>query len=164
MRIPEDNLFFCLLDETRYTPLQWLWVVYIFSGAQWAVRGASDPLQQCGLMRILSHEVDAMAKFELMPLSTAQTQSATGKRAQIIREYLNYVEQLQAGQAGSLQAATGETLTAIRRRLTSAAKVAGKELVVRRAEDKVYFWLAPNRPARKRGKGRPRKSLSRAAL
>lgn len=104
-----------------------------------------------------------MAKFELLPLSSAQTQSATGKRAQIIREYLSYIEQLQAGQAGSLQAVAGETLTAIRRRLTTAAKLAGKQLVVRRADDRVYFWLAPNAPARRRGRGRPRKSLGSTA-
>ena len=104
-----------------------------------------------------------MAKFELLPLISAQTQSATGKRAQILREYLSYVDQLKAGQAGSLQPAAGETLTAIRRRLTTAAKVAGKQLVVRRAEDRVYFWMAPNTSTRSRGKGRPRKSPTSAA-
>ena len=98
-----------------------------------------------------------MPRFELLPLSAAQAQSVTGKRAEIIRGYLTYIEQLKAGAAGSLQAAEGETLTAIRRRLTAAAKLAGKQLVVRRTQDHVYFWLAQDGSGRRRGRGRPRK-------
>ena len=96
-----------------------------------------------------------MPKFELLPLSAAQAQSATGKRAQVNQEYLTYIEQLKAGEAGSLEAlGEGETLTAIRRRLTSAAKLAGKQLVVRRTPERVYFWLAKGNDGRRRGRGR----------
>jgi hypothetical protein len=92
-----------------------------------------------------------MPKFETLTLSEAQLQSATGKRAQLMREYLGYIDQLKGGQAGSLQASADETLTAIRRRLNAAAKQVGKELTVRRTADRVYFWVA-------RGRGRPRKA------
>ena len=92
-----------------------------------------------------------MPKFETLTLNDARLKSATGKRALLIREYLGYIDQLKGGQAGSLQASGDETLTAIRRRLNAAAKLAGKELTVRRTEDRVYFWVA-------RGRGRPRKT------
>ena len=48
-----------------------------------------------------------MPKFELVSLADAEIHSATGKRAQIIREYLGYIEQLPKGQAGKLVATEG---------------------------------------------------------
>ena len=51
-----------------------------------------------------------MPKFEAIPLSEAKLKSATDKRAQITQEYLVYIEELQAGQAGRLQPAEGETV------------------------------------------------------
>ena len=41
----------------------------------------------------------------------------------------------------------------VRRRLTTAAKQMGKDLVTKRVGDEVYFWPKP--PARRRGR-RPR--------
>ncbi len=97
-----------------------------------------------------------MPRFEVLSLTEAQTKSATGKRAQIMQEYLGYVDQLRGGQAGSLEPGAGETLTAIRRRLNAAAKQSGKDLVVRRTEDRLYFWPPPAG----RRRGRPRKNAS----
>ena len=101
-----------------------------------------------------------MPKFELIPLAEAKLSSATGKRAEVIREYVGYIEQLQEGQAGKLQITEGEeTGAAVRRRLGAAAKLAGTDLVIKRAGEEVYFWVRsglPGRPRRKRG--RPRKS------
>ena len=96
-----------------------------------------------------------MPRFEVMAVADAQLKSATGKRAQITQEYLGYIAQLKAGEAGSLQASNDETLTAIRRRLTAASKLAGKELTVRRTADALYFWLATGRSTQRR-RGRPR--------
>jgi len=100
-----------------------------------------------------------MPKFELIPLTEAELNSATGKRAEVIREYVGYIQQLQEGQAGKLQITEGETGAAVRRRLGAAAKLAGTDLVIKRAGEEVYFWVRSGlsgRPRRKRG--RPRKS------
>ena len=64
-----------------------------------------------------------MPTFQLVSLADAEINSATGKRAQIIREYLGYIDQLPKGQAGKLVATEGETAGAVRRRLGAAAKV-----------------------------------------
>lgn len=91
-----------------------------------------------------------MPRFDLVSLGEAQIKAARGKRAELIREYVNYVEQLGRGQAGRLQPTGGESVAAVRRRLGSAAKVAGKDLVIRRAGEEVYFWTREERPARGR--------------
>ncbi len=91
-----------------------------------------------------------MPKFDQVPLRDAMVSSATGKRARIIREYQSYIEQLKSGNAGRLQAAEGETLAAVRRRLGAAARGTGTQLVFRRKGDALYFWA-------KRRRGRPRK-------
>ena len=93
-----------------------------------------------------------MPKFEVVPAATAQIEAATGKRAERLREYLGYIEQVGEGQAGKLEPVEGETPTAVRRRLTVAANAAGKELVVRRIGDEVYFWEAPRKRGRPRGR------------
>jgi hypothetical protein len=48
--------------------------------------------------------------------------SATGKRAQIVAEYLGYIDNLREGQAGKLEATDGETVATVRRRLGEAAR------------------------------------------
>ena len=100
-----------------------------------------------------------MPKLELLSVKDALLKSASGKRAQIMREYLGYLEQLKEGQAGKLQATSGETASAIRRRLGAASRLADKSLVVKRTGDEVYFWLqAKGRRGRRRG--RPRKAAA----
>ena len=104
-----------------------------------------------------------MPKFDLIPVEKAMMKSATGKRAQMAREYLGYVEQLgEEGQAGRLQAAEGETVGAVRRRLGTAAKLAGKNLTIKRVGDEVYFWVKEE-AAPKRRRGRPRKDTRAGA-
>ena len=82
-----------------------------------------------------------MPKFELVPQVDAERISATGRRAEIMREYLGYVEQLGADQAGKLQATEGETPGAVRKRLGAAARLSGKDIVIKRAGEDVYFWV-----------------------
>ncbi len=83
--------------------------------------------------------------------------TASGKRAQIVAEYVRYIEQLEEGEAGRLQAAEGEPITTIRRRLGAAARQLERNLTVRRAGDEIYFWAAETRRARngrrRRGRG-----------
>ena len=91
-----------------------------------------------------------MPRFETIPVAEAQLQSATGRRAEIIREYGRYLSAVSAGDAGKLQASGGESPTAVRRRLGAAAKAVGKEIVIRRSGDTIYFWLQVGSPRRRR--------------
>ncbi len=95
-----------------------------------------------------------MARFDVLPINEAQMKSATGKRAEILREYVGYIEKLSEGQAGRLSAGQGETLGAVRRRVGAAARQIGKAIVIKRTEEYVYFWSEAGN-GRKRGR-RPR--------
>ncbi len=100
-----------------------------------------------------------MPSIELVSMEEAMMKSATGKRAQIVKEYLSYIQQLKEGQAGKLQPAEGEKVAAVRRRLGIAAKAAGKELAIRRVGDEIYFWVKSQDKGRPRRRGRkPRKA------
>ena len=94
-----------------------------------------------------------MPKFERVPLGEAKMSTATGKRVQIIAEYVRYIEQVGNGEAGRLQAAEGEPITTVRRRLGAAARQLAKSLTIRRTGDEIYFWAAERR---RRGRGRPK--------
>ena len=94
-----------------------------------------------------------MPRFDRVPLGEAKMKTATGKRAQIIAEYVSYVEQLGDGEAGRLQAAEGEPITTVRRRLGAAARQLGRNLTIRRTGDEIYFWAEETR---RRGRGRPK--------
>ena len=94
-----------------------------------------------------------MPTFQLLSQREALARTVTGKRAQVLQEYVGYIEQLKPGQAGTLRASEGETLSAVRRRLGAAAKLQGKNLVIKRTGDEVVFWLGEPR----RRRGRPRK-------
>ncbi|MEE9285000.1 MAG: hypothetical protein V3V35_04635 [Dehalococcoidia bacterium] len=98
-----------------------------------------------------------MPRFEIITASEAKLKSASAKTAEVVQEYLVYIGRLGAGQAGRLLPSTGETVRAVRRRLGTAARMAGKDLVIKRAGDEIYFWVKE----RKRGtgrRGRPRKN------
>ncbi len=82
-----------------------------------------------------------MPQFEVLSLEQAMIKSATGRQAVIAREYLGYIQQLSEGEAGKLQASEGETLASVRRRLGAAAKLGGKDLVMKRVGDELYFWI-----------------------
>ena len=95
-----------------------------------------------------------MTTFELVTIEEAAIRTNPSKRANILKEYVGYIGQLTIGQAGKLQPSEGETPTAIRRRIGAAAKLVGKDLVIRRAGDDVYFW---EREGARRRLGRPRR-------
>ena len=94
-----------------------------------------------------------MPTFALLTIPEAQARSATGKRAQLLHEYMDYLQRVPTGQAGQLQAGAGETTNAVRRRLGAAAKATGKTLVMRRSDDTVYFWVQPGNGRRRRTRG-----------
>ena len=95
-----------------------------------------------------------MPTFDVLTLGEAQASSVTGKQAQVLREYMGYIERVPDGHAGKLQPSPGETTNALRRRLGSAAQALGKTLTVRKAGDTVYFWIETGN-GRRRGR-RPR--------
>ena len=98
-----------------------------------------------------------MPKLDIVSVEEAKAKSATrGKRAQILQEYLDYIDQLKSGQAGRLVAGAGETTATLRRRLGDAARAAGRKVTIKRAGDEIYFWAERRRPAngrRRRGRG-----------
>ncbi len=98
-----------------------------------------------------------MPKFDIVAIEEATAKSAsTGKSAQMLQEYLGYIDQLAKGQAGRLVANAGETTATVRRRLGDAARAAGHKLTIRRVGDEVYFWTERPRAEngrRRRGKG-----------
>ena len=92
-----------------------------------------------------------MVKFEKMSQTKAELDSATGKRAETMVEYLGYLNQLQEGEAGVLTVSrSDESPTALRRRIGRAAQDAGKEIVIRRKGDAIYFWLGSGVRRRRR--------------
>ena len=98
-----------------------------------------------------------MAAFELISMNDAQLElTLTGKRGAVIRKYIEYLDQRQPDQAGKLVADAEETTAAIRRRLASAAQLTGRELVITRQNDVVYFWEKGDGPEPKRRGRRPK--------
>ncbi len=92
-----------------------------------------------------------MPTFDQVPLQEAMLKTATGKTAQINKEYLGYIEQLTEGQAGRLQPGEGESVATVRRRLGVAAKLSSKDIAVKRLGNEVYFWVQQEpRPRRQR--------------
>ncbi len=96
-----------------------------------------------------------MPRFDRVPLGEAKMKTASGKRAQIIAEYVRYIEQLGHGEAGRLQAGEGETIATIRRRLGAAARQSERNLTIRRTGDGIYFWATETR---RRGRAKSRAS------
>ena len=92
-----------------------------------------------------------MPRFDRVPLGEAKMKTASGKRAQIIAEYVRYIDQLEQGEAGRLQAGERETIATIRRRLGAAARQSERNLTIRRTGDGVYFWAAETRRRRRGG-------------
>ena len=82
-----------------------------------------------------------MPKFRSLPRSEAMIKSASGKRAQLTREYLGFIERLGRDEAGHLQVEEGESIAAVRRRLSAAARQAGLDLKIRRSGEEIYFWV-----------------------
>ena len=95
-----------------------------------------------------------MPAFETIPLQEAMLKTSTGRRAQLAQEYLQYIQQLAEGQAGKLQASEGEKLSTVRRRLGDAARLAGKNLVIKRTGEDLYFWVESSEEQRPRRRGR----------
>jgi len=81
-----------------------------------------------------------MPDFEVVSLDQARLKTANGRQGKIVKQYSGYIERLVEGQAGRLKVAEDEIVTTIRRRLVTTARLMGKELVIKRSGDELYFW------------------------
>ena len=94
-----------------------------------------------------------MPKFEIVSKDEAVKKTATaGKRGQILALYLFFIDELKDGKAGKLRASDGESVQAVRRRLGAAAKLSGKNVVIKRFGGEIYFWLEAESPHKRRPK------------
>ena len=96
-----------------------------------------------------------MPTFSIVMASEARASITSAKRAEVLGEYIGYIQRIGPGEAGMLTAGEGETTQAIRRRLGAAAEMLGRSLEVRRSGNAVYFWAQEGRR-----RGRPRKTAS----
>ena len=89
-----------------------------------------------------------MPTFEIVSLNEAQLElTLSGKRGEVLREYVDVLRRLEPGQAGKVTANEGETTAGIRRRLATAAGLLGKTLELNRQDNVVYFWEESDGPA-----------------
>ena len=96
-----------------------------------------------------------MPRFEVVSMQEAVVRSATGVRAQMAKQYLEYIEKLGENQAGKLQVNPDERPGTIRRRLNYAAKLAGKTLKVKLVGgNELYFWVQTSQEAKPRRRRR----------
>src|SRR5438445_12096390 len=95
-----------------------------------------------------------IAKYEDVSLKEAKMKSGPPQKQEILIEYRHYIQKVTPRQAAQLTASSGESLRAVRRRLTTAAKNLGKTLVVKRGQNEIYFWVKDG----PRRRGRPRKN------
>ena len=101
-----------------------------------------------------------MATFELVTMNDAQLElTLTGRRGAIIRKYIEYLDSRQSDQAGKLTADAEETTAAIRRRLAAAAQLTGRDIVITRQDNVVYFWEKGDGPEPKRRGRKPKSSV-----
>ncbi len=98
-----------------------------------------------------------MPTLEVVSLQDAQLElSLSGKSGAIMRQYMDYINQLEPGRAAKLTPAVGETTASLRRRLGAAAQLLGKSLAVKRQGNVVFFWEEDSAPApRRRGRASP---------
>jgi hypothetical protein len=93
-----------------------------------------------------------MPKLDVVSISEAKIRTTGPSRAEALREYIEFIEQLGEDQAGRIQPSPGETQRTTMRRLGDAGRLSDKDLVIKKDGEAIYFWL---KPAPKRG--RPRK-------
>lgn len=101
-----------------------------------------------------------MPKFEVIAKSEAKLKTASAKTTARVKEYIEHISRVGKEDAGKVQATAGESLRAVRRRLGTAAKLAGKELHIKRVGDEIFFWHKTRR-GRKPGSGKGRASKNR---
>jgi hypothetical protein len=99
-----------------------------------------------------------MPEFTTVSVQEAKLRTIPGRQGRFINEYVEYIQQVPAGQAGTLRVAEGENPMTIRRRLVAAAQAMHITLIIKRSGNDLYFWREDGeaeRPRPRRGR-RPR--------
>jgi hypothetical protein len=81
-----------------------------------------------------------MPEFETVSLQEAQLRTVSGQQGKFIKEYASYIQQLPQGQAGKLTVGEQEKHPTVRRRLVTAAKALGINIIIKRSGNDLYFW------------------------
>jgi hypothetical protein len=81
-----------------------------------------------------------MPEFETVSLQEAQLRTVSGRQGKFIKEYASYIQQLPQGQAGKLTVGVQEKHPTVRRRLVTAAKALGINIIIKRSGNDLYFW------------------------
>jgi hypothetical protein len=97
-----------------------------------------------------------MPEFTTVSVQEAQMRTIPGRQGRFINEYANYIQQVPTGQAGKLTIGEEEKQTAVRRRLVTAAKALGINIIIKRSGNDLYFWRE-ERDAEQPRRGRPRR-------
>jgi hypothetical protein len=81
-----------------------------------------------------------MPEFTTVSVQEAQLRTIPGRQGKFINEYADYIQEVVLGEAGKLHAAENENPLTIRRRLISAAKALGINIMIKRSGNELYFW------------------------
>jgi hypothetical protein len=81
-----------------------------------------------------------MPEFATVSLQEAQLRTIPGRQGKFLNEYADYIQQLPQGQAGKLIVGEQEKHPTVRRRLVTAAKALGINIIIKRSGNDLYFW------------------------
>jgi hypothetical protein len=81
-----------------------------------------------------------MPEFTKVSVQEAMIRTIPGRQGKFINEYADYIQEVVSGEAGKLHAAENENSLTIRRRLISAAKALGINIIIKRSGNELYFW------------------------
>jgi hypothetical protein len=81
-----------------------------------------------------------MPEFTTVSVQEAQLRTIPGRQGSILGEYVDYIQQVAAGQAGRLRIGEQKKHLTVRRRLITAAKAMHIPLIIKRSGNDLYFW------------------------
>jgi hypothetical protein len=83
-----------------------------------------------------------MPEFRMLTVEDAQRQMESTVPGSAGGQYRDYLDQLVPGRAGCLMVAPEEKVGIVRTRLSAAARSAGKQIIIRRAGQLIFFWTS----------------------
>jgi hypothetical protein len=81
-----------------------------------------------------------MPEFTTVSVHEAKVRTMPGRQGRFISEYVDYIQQVPAGQAGKLHVSESENPLTTRRRLVAAAQAMNIPLIIKRSGNDLYFW------------------------
>jgi hypothetical protein len=107
-----------------------------------------------------------MPEFTTVSVQEAMVRTIPGRRGSYMNAYIDYIQQVAAGQAGKLHVVEQENPLTIRRRLVTAAQAMHIPLTIKRSRNDLYFWREgreEEQPRRKRSYTRRNKRQEETA-